>query len=197
MTDETGAPVPTDPSEASAAEPVTPPVAGAAEPEPAPAQSAEVSAAWREVVSRMSDLGEAVSAWAKAAADNPENRRHLEEVRSGVNDMASKAGAAFSDVAQSDFGQQVSQGAQQAGEAIGDTAQKLSDAAAPHVASAFAGLADVFGRAAQRVDDAVKRQEAGGQSAQPAPEATTEAAADAPENAPTQPQPAPPADDPQ
>ena len=178
MSDETGTPIPEQP-------PAAAPDAAAPEAPPAPpADGPEVAEAWREVVARMTDLGEAVTAWAKAAADNPENRRHLEEVRVGVNDMASKAGSAFSDMS-GDLGQQMAQGAQQAGQAIGDTAQKVSDAAAPHVASAFAGLADVFGRAAHRVDEAVKRQESGAQAApagesQPAAEPTATPPAPAP-----------------
>ena len=56
-----------------------------------------------------------------------------------------------------DFGQQVSQGAQQAGDAIGGAAQQVSDAAAPHVATALSGMASLFGRAAAKVDEAVNK----------------------------------------
>ncbi len=87
----------------------------------------------------MTELSTAVAAWARAAADNPENRRHLDEVRNGVNDMAKQADAAFAHVTSTEFGQQVKSGAEEAGAAIGDAAQKVSDAAAPHVATAFAG----------------------------------------------------------
>jgi hypothetical protein len=167
MTDSTPPPPPGEPAE-SAAEPQAGPTA---------------SEAWADVVARMGELGAAMSAWAKAAADNPDNRRHLDEVRSGVNDMAGKAEAAFAEVAASDFGQQVKAGATEAGEAIGDAAQKVSAAAAPHVASAFAGLADVFGRAAHKVGEAADRQSA----ATPAPPAQ---ASDAP--APDPAAPAPP-----
>ena len=114
--------------------------------------------AWAEVVTRMGELSDAVSAWARAAADNPENRRHLDDVRNGVNNVAKEAAAAFDSVTSTDFGQQVKSGAEEAGTAIGDAAQKVSDAAAPHVATAFAGLAGVFGRAAQKVEEAAARQ---------------------------------------
>ena len=70
--------------------------------------------------------------------------------------MARQADIAFGKVTSSDFGQQVSQGAQQAGDAIGGAAQQVSEAAAPHVATALSGLASVFGRAAAKVDEAVK-----------------------------------------
>jgi hypothetical protein len=125
--------------------------------------------AWGDVVISLGDLGGAISAWAKAATDTPENRQHLEEVRSVVNDMARQASEAFSAVAESDFGRQVAEGATQVGSAIGSTAQGIGQAAAPHVASAFAGLADAFGRAAEKVGEAATPRDAE-PSSRPAPE---------------------------
>ena len=107
------------------------------------------------MVDRLRELGDAISIWTRAAADTPENRKHIEEVRSGVNEMSRQAGEAFSSVATSDFGRQVSEGATQVGQAIGETATEFGQAAAPHVASAFAGLADAFGRAAHKVEESV------------------------------------------
>jgi len=162
MTDETTTPTPEQPvdQEVQAAPDAE---TGAEATGPAGAeQSAAESApegrsagdAWDGVVVAIGGLGDAISAWARAATDNPENRRHLDEVRGSVNDMAQKAGTMFSDVANSEFGQQVRQSADDAGQAFADTAQRVSEAAAPHVANAFAGLADVFGRAAQRAGEA-------------------------------------------
>jgi hypothetical protein len=159
MADETARPAPeqqaTEPESAAASNAPAPeasPAAGApAEPRTAGPSAGE---AWSSVIVAIADLGDAVAAWARAAADDPENRRHVEEVRASVNDMAKNADAAFSGMADTDFGKQVRKGADDAGQVFADTAQKMSDAAAPHVASAFAGLADVFGRAAQKAGEA-------------------------------------------
>ena len=171
----------------------------AADPEPPQAEAGpagpSTSEAWSDVVARMTDLSAAVAAWARAAADNPENRRHLDEVRNGVNDMARQADAAFAHVTSTEFGQQVKSGAEEAGAAIGDAAQKVGDAAAPHVATAFAGLAGVFGRAAQKVEEAAQRQKepASGSEASPS---VSEPAAAAPETSEDTPAaPAPPIPD--
>lgn len=134
-------------------------------PEPAPdttvpRRDSATADAWTDVVARMGELGSAISAWARTAADDPQNKQRLEQVRAGVDEMARQADVAFGKVASSDFGQQVSQGAAQAGDAIGDAAQQVSDAAAPHVATALSGLASVFGRAAAKVDQAVNRDRA-------------------------------------
>ncbi len=191
MSDEfetTSAPEPAEPSDP------TPPPADASEPAAADATPGpSASEAWAEVVSRMGELSTAVAAWAKAAADNPENRRRLDEVKNGVNDMAKQADAAFAHVTSSDFGQQVKSGAEEAGAAIGDAAQKVSEAAAPHVATAFAGLAGMFGKAAEKVEEAAQRQRTAAEpSAEPAAEEAAAAEPAAPAE-PSEPESTPPA----
>ena len=133
-----GAPVP---EEVPAEQPAAEPTPAAAEPTPAAEPIGPTPGeAWESVLSALGELGDALSTWAKAAADTPENRQHLAE------------------------------GATQVGQAIGGTAQEFSQAAAPHVASAFAGLADAFGRAAQKVSEATTGQPAAEPPTRPAPE---------------------------
>jgi hypothetical protein len=119
----------------------------------------------------MTELGVALSAWAKSAADDPQNKARLDSVRAGVDEMARQADSAIGKVTSTEFGQQVSQGAQQAGDAIGGAAQQVSDAAAPHVATALSGMASLFGRAAAKVDEAVNRDRSAEQSAAQSPSA--------------------------
>jgi hypothetical protein len=149
-------------------------------PDAAPQTDGSATAdAWNDVVARMGELGSALSAWAKSAADDPANKQRLNQVRAGVDEMARQADAALGKVTSSDFGQQVTQGAQQAGDAIGDAAQQVSAAAAPHVATALSGLASVFGKAAAKVDEAVSRDRAPeppAEASQPAPAGPAEAA---------------------
>jgi hypothetical protein len=155
-----------------------------ATPDSAPAPGSPTADAWNDVVSRMSELGIALSAWAKSAADDPQNKQRLEQVRAGVDEMARQADVAFGRVTSSDFGQQVSQGAQQAGDAIGGAAQQVSDVAAPHVATALSGLAGVFGRAAAKVDEAVNRDRAAEKPADAAAPATGVVTQEPPEQTP-------------
>jgi 2-oxoglutarate dehydrogenase E2 component (dihydrolipoamide succinyltransferase) len=177
MTDYPTISTPQDPAAEQPAAPEPEVAAPAAEPIPAPGPSS--AEAWQDVVVKLRELGDAFAVWTKSATDTPENRRHVEEVRSGVNEMARQASDAFSSVAASDFGRQVSEGAQEFGQA----AQEFGAAAAPHVASAFSGLADMFGRAAHKVEESVSQAS---QAAPPAP-----APARAPTAAPAAPAPAP------
>jgi hypothetical protein len=154
----------------------TPEPTADAGPGAAPPASTATADAWNDVVARMGELGLALSAWAKSAADDPQNKQRLEQVKAGVDEMARQADTAFSKVTSTDFGQQVSQGAQQAGEAIGGAAQQVSDVAAPHVATALSGLAGFFGQAAAKVDEAVNRDRSAEKpAADPAAPAPTEA----------------------
>ena len=161
-------PEPTEPEVGAGMPEAEPP----AEPSAAPSAASGPTAAeaWQLVVCKLSELSDAVAVWSKAAADTPENRKHVEDVRAGVNDMARQANEAFASVSGSEFGRQFAQGADQMGAAIGEGASEFGAAAAPHVASAFAGLADVFGRAAQKVGESVSPPKTPNPGARPAPE---------------------------
>ena len=168
MSDDTAAEIQSEPQ----------PEAGAGTPEAEPFTEAEAPSspvgpttaeAWAQVVNKLSELSDAIAAWAKAAADTPENRRHVDDVRAGVNDMARQANEAFASVSGGEFGRQFSEGANQMGTALGEGATEFGAAAAPHVASAFAGLADIFGRAAQTVGESVSPPRTPDPAARPAP----------------------------
>lgn len=165
-----------------------------AEPDPAARE------AWDAVVVSMTDLGDAVARWARAATNDPAARQKLGQIRGGINDIAAKAETAFGQVTDSDVGKQFAQGAEQAGQAIGDAAQQFTTAAAPHMRSAFAGLASAFSKAAEKVDEAARTHEVNtAAAAKPAPDANPEPAetpAPAAAPAPPAPAPAPPIPDP-
>jgi hypothetical protein len=128
--------------------------------------------AWEDVMARMSDLGEAVARWVRAAANEPDTKEKLDQVRAGIDDIGQKADAALGRAVRSELGQQVKEGAEHAGQAMSDAAQRVTDVAAPHVKNAFAGLSDVFGKAAARVDEATQRHS---ESAPPVEDASTAA----------------------
>jgi hypothetical protein len=128
------------------------------EPDAATAEGPGAGEAWNDVLSSVGQLGDAITKWAKTAADDPENRRRLGEVRAGMDDMARQAQETFEGIDETEFGRRVRQGADQTGRVVGDAAQRVSDAAAPHVAVIFAGLADAFGQAAASVDESAKRR---------------------------------------
>jgi len=141
------------PDPAAAPDPAAPSAASDAPADPAARE------AWDAVVASMADLGDAVARWARAATNDPAAKQKLGQIRGGINDIAAKAETAFGQVTESDVGKQFAQGAEQAGQAIGDAAQQFTTAAAPHVKNAFAGLASAFSKAAVKVDEAARSHE--------------------------------------
>lgn len=111
------------------------------------------SQAWNKVLARMNDLGDAMAQWTKAAANEAGAKEKLDQVRASIGEMARSAETTLGDVESSEFGQQVRQGAEQAGQTFGEAAQRVRDATEPHVKSAFAELSDVFGEAAARMNE--------------------------------------------
>ena len=148
--------------------------------EPTAAAGPTPGEAWYDVVDRMGELGKAISAWANAAANDPSARKHVEELRDGVNQMARQADQTLTTVVNSERGQQFVAGATQAGQAIGGAASDLGQAAAPHVATALAGIADAFGRAAQKVGEAAAPKASSEPPSRPAPEPPSAGAPAAP-----------------
>jgi len=115
------------------------------EPEPPAAPGPSTGEAWDAVLARMSDFGVAVSVWAGAAANEPETKERLDEVRAGIDEIGTKLDAAVGRAVRS-----------QAGQAIGDAARTVAEATAPTVRDVFSELSNMFGRAASRVDATVK-----------------------------------------
>lgn len=130
---------------------------GHPDPEPTDPSGQTAGDAWDDVLERLSGLGDAVTRWVKAAANEPDAKEKLGQVSAGINDIGQKLDAALGRAVRSDLGQQVKEGAEQAGQAISDAAQHVTDVAAPHVANAFSGLSDAFGKAAARMDEAIRR----------------------------------------
>lgn len=114
--------------------------------------------AWDDVLAHMKGLGEAVSGWIQAAANEPDTKEKLDQVRAGIADIGLMADAALGRAVRSDLGHQVREGAEQASQAFSDAAQHVTQVAGPHVKSVLSGLSEVFGKAAARVDEASHRR---------------------------------------
>lgn len=115
--------------------------------------------AWDDVLARLSALGDAVTRWAKAAANEPDTKQKLDQVRAGIDEIGQKADAALGRAVRSDLGHQVREGAEQAGQAMSDAVQQVSQAAGPHLKNVFSEISDIFGKAAVRVDEATRPTE--------------------------------------
>lgn len=117
---------------------------------------ASTGEAWREVMVQIDALGDAVSAWAHKAVNDPENRRHAAEIRSKLDSVASRVAETVDRATKTEVGSTVAESAEKTGQAFVDAGEKVAEAAAPHVATALTGLAGMLGKAAERVGRAVE-----------------------------------------
>lgn len=169
------------PDEHNTAQPAPGPAYDVTPSTPEPEMPPAVGEAWADVVRRMDELGAAIARWGVAARHDPQVKKHADELSAQFKAMGNKVGEVVDDVAQSDFGQQVTEAADKAGAAIGEGVDKFGKAAAPHVSSAFTSISDALNKAAQSLDKALAKEPA--ESGDPA--APTQAPA--PPNPPAEP----------
>ncbi len=105
-------------------------------PETETGQSAN-SESWQEVGRQFQTLGESLAAAMRAAWENEENRRRLEEMHQGLESMVDEVGRAIKDTAESPQAQQVKTETQKAVESFQDTFEQTAQEVRPHLVSAL------------------------------------------------------------
>ena len=121
--------------------------AGASEPRPAAGD------AWRDVLAQLDELGRAVANWAKAAVDDPENRRRAAELKERLDGVGRDLGEAADRAVGSEVGQSFKEAAEKTGEAFKVAGERFSEEVAPKLADALKRAADSMGDAADRMRD--------------------------------------------
>jgi len=114
--------------------------------------------AWRDVLAQIDALGDSMTRWAKAAVNDPENRRHADEIKAKFDSVGDKIAATFDDATKTEIGKSVQQAAETTGKAVVEAGGKVAAEAAPVVVSALSGFAGMLGKAAERVSTAADRR---------------------------------------
>lgn len=107
--------------------------------------------AWRDVLAQLDELGRAVADWAKAAVDDPENRRRAAELKERLDGVGRDLGEAADRAVGSEVGQSFKEAADKTGEAFKAAGERFSEEVAPKLADALKRAADSIGDAADRV----------------------------------------------
>jgi hypothetical protein len=115
-------------------------------------QGAGAGDAWRDVVTRLDELGDAIGRWANAAVNDPDNRQRVQELKEHIDAMGDKVSEAIDGASDSDAGQKVRGAAEKAGDAIKDFGERFSDEVFPRMASAFEGAASKLQEAAEKME---------------------------------------------
>lgn len=136
---------------------------------------------WADVKRSLDELGAALTKWASAVKDDPENRRHAAQIKEQFESMGKDMGKIIDSATDSGFVKDMGSAAGKAGEAVTDAAHTLGREVRPFMAAAFRTAAEGMRVVAEKVDDSAARKTA----AAPAP------AAPEPPPAPSHPHPAP------
>lgn len=107
---------------------------------------------WPDVVRSLDELGRAVTAWASAVRDDPENRTRVKELQEHLEVMGRQVGEVADSAMRSDVAKQVGSAFVATGEVVASTAKRVSDEVSPFVASAFRTAAESIRDAAQRIE---------------------------------------------
>jgi uncharacterized protein YukE len=124
---------------------------------------------WRDVVTQLDALSEAIGAWTKAAVTDPKNRERVQELKDRVSALMGQAGEAAGNAADSDIGQNLKEAADKAGDALKGAGERFSEEVAPRMADAFQNAAEKLREATDKIED---RAEGGAEADEESAEAT-------------------------
>lgn len=137
-----------------------------------PESTPEAASAWRDVVSELDALGVAIGRWVSAAANDPENKRRLEELSTRLDGLVDSVGATVKGAAEGEVGQSFKEAADKTGEAFKVAGGKISEEVGPKLAGAFKSMSEKLRGAAEKMEE---RQTAPAAPAEGSPEAPADA----------------------
>lgn len=123
------------------------PASGAAADPGAPRAAAPPADEWEELGRRVSELGDAIVAAVRAAADDPENRKRLDELKSGLESMVTVVGDAFSGASETNEGKRLGEAA----ERVAAAGRRAAEDMKPKIADVARKAGDVLKDAADRM----------------------------------------------
>ena len=120
----------------------------------APAGSAsDPGQAWHDVVSELDALGDALGRWLKAAVNDPDNQRRLDELSNRLEGLVSNVGSTVKGAAGPEVGQSFKEAAEATGEAFKTAGEKVSAEVGPRLAGAFKTVGDKLREAADKIEE--------------------------------------------
>jgi len=133
-------------------------------PADAPAPGAEIpseaSEAWRSVVAELDALGEAIARWAKAAVNDPDHKRRVDEFSTRLDGFVSDVGSTVKGAADSEIGAAFKHAGEATGDAFRQAGEKVSEEVGPRLASAFKTMGDKLRNAAEKIEEKGTSQDA-------------------------------------
>jgi hypothetical protein len=113
----------------------------------------DASDSWKDVGQQFQVLGQSLAAAMRAAWQNEEARRRMQDVQNGVESMVNEVGQAFKDAANTPQGQQLRQEASKAADNVQNAVEQTAQEVRPHLVSALQQV----NRELQRIADQLNK----------------------------------------
>ncbi|MHB8051562.1 MAG: hypothetical protein ACYDHQ_10160 [Coriobacteriia bacterium] len=133
--------------------PVEPTPAPGAEEAPAAEAAPGAGDAWRDVVAELDALGDALGRWLKAAVNDPENKRRLDELSNRLDGLVSDVGTTVKGAADTEVGQSFKEAADKTGDAFKVAGEKFTSEVGPRLAGAFKTVGEKLRDAADKIEE--------------------------------------------
>jgi hypothetical protein len=108
---------------------------------------------WQEVGQQFRALGESLATAVRAALENEETRRHMQELQTGLKAMINEVDQAVRDVAASPEGQRVRTEVEKAAQAARTTGKQAFQEAQPHLVSALRQVTSELQKLISRLEE--------------------------------------------
>jgi len=115
-------------------------------------QRSEATQAWREVVTELDALGDALGRWLKAAVNDPENKQRLEDLFGRLEGLANDVSGTVKGAVDADVGQSFKEAADKTGEAFKAAGERVSEEVGPRLAGAFKTMGEKLRQAADKME---------------------------------------------
>lgn len=116
--------------------------------------------AWKEVGKQFEALGQSLASAFRAAWESEENRRHLQNLQSGLESMVDEISQAANEMASSEKGQKVRAEVGKAAESARLAGQQALEDAQPHVLSALHRVNSELQKMISRIEQESSSEEA-------------------------------------
>jgi len=98
--------------------------------------------AWKDVEERFTALSESLVSAVRAAWNDEENQRAINDMESGLRTIAGDVASAVDEAAKSPEGQRLRAEAEKTARAVHDTSEQMINDARPHVAKALGSISE-------------------------------------------------------
>ena len=116
-----------------------------------PQDAATSAESWKEVAAQLQSLGDALASALKTAWTSEENKRHLKEMRSGIEAMVEELNAAIKDTAASAQAQQLKSEAERTLATVRSAGEKTVQDVRPKLVSALTSANEELRKALARM----------------------------------------------